>query len=91
MTFGDADIQFLAQAASRIDADRIYQVDYAPGHVNQLGSMADMRDEVSNIFNTPEPRAHDKAQPVALPAALISLSRRQALGGSVRRAARDGW
>jgi anionic cell wall polymer biosynthesis LytR-Cps2A-Psr (LCP) family protein/TM2 domain-containing membrane protein YozV len=60
MTFGDADIQFLAQAASRIDADRIYQVDYAPGHVNQLGSMAGMRDEVSNIFNQPEPQPSTK-------------------------------
>jgi anionic cell wall polymer biosynthesis LytR-Cps2A-Psr (LCP) family protein len=60
MTFGDADIQFLAQAASRIDADRIYRVSYAPGHVNQLSSMQDMRNEVSNIFSQPEPEPETK-------------------------------
>jgi anionic cell wall polymer biosynthesis LytR-Cps2A-Psr (LCP) family protein len=60
MTFADTDIQWLAQAASRIDADRIYRVDYAPGHVNQLSSMDDMRDEVSNIFSQPEPEPETK-------------------------------
>jgi anionic cell wall polymer biosynthesis LytR-Cps2A-Psr (LCP) family protein len=55
MTFGDGDIQWLAQAASRIDADRIYRVAHAPGHVNQLGSMDDMRNEATNIFSQPEP------------------------------------
>lgn len=58
--FGDGDIPFLAQAASRIDADRIHRVSYAPGHVNQLSSMDDMRNEATNIFSQPEPEPETK-------------------------------
>ena len=55
LTFQDTDIQWLAQAASRVDADRIYREDLAPGNVNKLGSMQGMRDKFANIFSEPEP------------------------------------
>ena len=67
MTFGDADIQFLAQAASRIDADRMYRLSYAPGNVNKLNSMQDMRDEVSNIFSEPEPQPETRPNQTPCP------------------------
>ena len=49
------DIPFLAEAASRIDADRIYRFDFAPNKVAALGSMQGMREKVNNIFSEPEP------------------------------------
>lgn len=55
MTFPDEDIQYLAQAASRVDADRLYRVDLAPAQVTQMGSMAGIRDAVTNVFDGPEP------------------------------------
>jgi anionic cell wall polymer biosynthesis LytR-Cps2A-Psr (LCP) family protein len=53
--FSDADIPYLAEAASRIDADRIYRYDFAPNKVAALESMQGMRDLVTNIFEQPEP------------------------------------
>jgi anionic cell wall polymer biosynthesis LytR-Cps2A-Psr (LCP) family protein len=55
LSWSDTDIQFLAQAASRIDADRIYKYDFAPNKVAALGSMQGIRDKVNNIFSEPEP------------------------------------
>ena len=55
MTWFDSDIPFLAEAASRIDADRIYRVDFAPNKVAALGSMQGIREKVNNIFSEPEP------------------------------------
>jgi anionic cell wall polymer biosynthesis LytR-Cps2A-Psr (LCP) family protein/TM2 domain-containing membrane protein YozV len=67
MTFGDEDLQYLALAASRIDADRIYRIAHAPGHVNQLGSMQDMRDEATNIFSQPEPEPETRPNQTPCP------------------------
>ena len=55
LTFQEPDIRFLAEAANRIDADRIYQEDFAPGQLTPLGSMQGIRDKVANIFQEPEP------------------------------------
>ncbi len=55
MTIQTGDVQYLAQVASRVDADRIYRVDFAPGVLNKLTSMADLRDLIGNIFSQPEP------------------------------------
>ena len=55
LTFSDTDIPYLAEAASRIDADRIYRYDFAPAKVAALGSMQGIRDKVNNIFSEPEP------------------------------------
>jgi anionic cell wall polymer biosynthesis LytR-Cps2A-Psr (LCP) family protein len=55
LTFSDSDIPYLAQAADRIDADRIYRYDFAPNKVGSLGSMQGIRDKVNNIFSEPEP------------------------------------
>jgi anionic cell wall polymer biosynthesis LytR-Cps2A-Psr (LCP) family protein/TM2 domain-containing membrane protein YozV len=55
LTWQDTDIQWLAQAASRIDADRIYRYDFAPSKLNDLGSMQAIRDKVNGIFDEPEP------------------------------------
>jgi hypothetical protein len=55
MTFSDADIPYLADAASRIDAERIYRWDFSPNRVTQAGSMQGIRDKVNNIFSEPEP------------------------------------
>jgi anionic cell wall polymer biosynthesis LytR-Cps2A-Psr (LCP) family protein/TM2 domain-containing membrane protein YozV len=55
MTFSDADIPYLADAASRVDAERIYRWDFSPNRVTQAGSMQGMRDKVGNIFGEPEP------------------------------------
>ena len=58
----DTDIQYLAQVASRVDPNRLYQEDFAPGSVNQLGSMQGISDFVSNIFSTPEPQPQPQQQ-----------------------------
>jgi anionic cell wall polymer biosynthesis LytR-Cps2A-Psr (LCP) family protein len=55
LTFQQTDIPALAQVASRIDADRIYRLDFAPPKVAVLGSMQGIRDKVANIFSEPEP------------------------------------
>jgi len=55
LTWSDTDIPFLAEAASRIDADRIYRYDFAPNKVAALGSMQGIREKVNNIFSEPEP------------------------------------
>jgi len=55
LTFSDSDIPYLAEAALRVDADRIYQEDFAPGQLTPLGSMQGIRDKVANIFQEPEP------------------------------------
>jgi anionic cell wall polymer biosynthesis LytR-Cps2A-Psr (LCP) family protein/TM2 domain-containing membrane protein YozV len=54
-TLSDTDVQYLAQVASRVDADRLYQEDFAPAHVATLGSMQGIQDFVTNIFSQPEP------------------------------------
>jgi LCP family protein required for cell wall assembly len=59
MTISDTDIPYLAQAASRVDADRLYRFDFAPGRLTSLGSMQGMRDKVQNIFDEPEPEPED--------------------------------
>jgi hypothetical protein len=55
MSFTSADFQYLAEAANRIDPDRIYRNDFAPGQLTPLGSMDGLRDKVANIFGEPEP------------------------------------
>ncbi len=55
LTWSDGDIPYLAEAASRIDADRIYRYDFAPGRLSSLGSMSGIRQKVQNIFEEPEP------------------------------------
>jgi LCP family protein required for cell wall assembly len=55
MTIDDTDIPFLAQVASRIDADRMYRYDFAPARLTRLESMQGMADKVNNIFSEPEP------------------------------------
>ena len=67
-TFVDSDIGFLAQAASRVDANRLYQEDFAPAHVTDLGSMQAIQDEVTNIFSTPEPQPQPQQQNNPCPA-----------------------
>lgn len=59
MSISDTDIPFLAQVASRIDADRLYRYDFAPARLNALGSMQGMRDKVQNIFDEPEPEPEE--------------------------------
>jgi len=60
MTWFDSDIPFLAEAAARIDADRIYRYDFAPNKVAALGSMQGIREKVNNIFSEPEPEPDTK-------------------------------
>ena len=67
-TFGQGDISYLAQAASRVDADRLYEEDFAPSHVAALGSMQAIQDEVTNIFSTPEPQPQPQQQNNPCPA-----------------------
>jgi anionic cell wall polymer biosynthesis LytR-Cps2A-Psr (LCP) family protein/TM2 domain-containing membrane protein YozV len=67
-SFSDTDIQYLAQAASRADADRLYQEDFAPAHVTALGSMQGIKDEVTNIFSQPEPDPQPQQQNNPCPA-----------------------
>ena len=54
-TFSDQDMGYLAQVASRVDANYLYQEDFAPAHVTALGSMQGIKDQVTNIFSQPEP------------------------------------
>ena len=61
-SLGDSDIGYLAQIASRVDPLRLYQEDFAPAHVATLGSMQGIADEVTNIFNTPEPQPTPQQQ-----------------------------
>jgi LCP family protein required for cell wall assembly len=56
MTFGQSDFQNLAQLASRVDADRLYRVDFAPARLAEVGSMDGMAAKISNIFSEPEPQ-----------------------------------
>jgi anionic cell wall polymer biosynthesis LytR-Cps2A-Psr (LCP) family protein len=67
-SMGESDIQFLAQAASRVDADRLYQEDFAPAHVTALGSMQGIKDQVANIFSQPEPQPQPQQQNNPCPA-----------------------
>lgn len=67
-TFSDSDIQYLAQAASRVDPNALYQDDFAPSSVIALGSMQGVRDEVTNIFSTPAPRPTPQQQNNPCPA-----------------------
>jgi LCP family protein required for cell wall assembly len=55
MSFSNDDFPFLAQVASRVDADRLYQYDFAPAHLTPLGRMQGMQAKVQNIFSEPEP------------------------------------
>ncbi|HEY7024330.1 MAG TPA: DUF6677 family protein [Candidatus Limnocylindrales bacterium] len=61
-TLSDTDVQYLAQVASRVDADRLYQEDFAPAHVATLGSMQGIQDFVTNIFSQPEPQPAPQQQ-----------------------------
>jgi anionic cell wall polymer biosynthesis LytR-Cps2A-Psr (LCP) family protein/TM2 domain-containing membrane protein YozV len=61
-TLSDTDIGNLAQVASRVDADRLYQEDFAPAHIAQLGSMQGIADFVTNIFSQPEPQPQPQQQ-----------------------------
>jgi LCP family protein required for cell wall assembly len=65
MSISDTDIPYLAQVASRIDADRMYRYDFAPARLTRLGSMDGMRDKIVNIFTEPEPEptARPNAEP----------------------------
>jgi anionic cell wall polymer biosynthesis LytR-Cps2A-Psr (LCP) family protein/TM2 domain-containing membrane protein YozV len=67
-TFGDTDIGYLAQAASRVDPNRLYEEDFAPANVTALGSMQAIQDEVTNIFSTPEPQPQPQQQNNPCPA-----------------------
>ncbi len=67
-TFSDSDISYLAQAASRVDPDRLYEEDFAPAHVAALGSMQAIQDEVTSIFSTPEPQPQQQQQNNPCPA-----------------------
>ena len=61
-SLSDTDIQYLAQIASRVDPNRLYQEDFAPGHIAQLGSMQGIQDFVTNIFSQPEPQPQPQQQ-----------------------------
>jgi anionic cell wall polymer biosynthesis LytR-Cps2A-Psr (LCP) family protein len=66
-SLGDADISNLALVASRVDSDRLYREDFAPGTVTQLGSMQAIQDFVTNIFSQPEPQPQPQQQGSACP------------------------
>jgi anionic cell wall polymer biosynthesis LytR-Cps2A-Psr (LCP) family protein/TM2 domain-containing membrane protein YozV len=55
MSFQQSDLQYLAQIASHVDADRLYRYDFAPPRLTALGSMDGMAAKISNIFQEPEP------------------------------------
>jgi anionic cell wall polymer biosynthesis LytR-Cps2A-Psr (LCP) family protein len=55
-TFSDTDIGYLAQAASRVDPNRLYKEDFTPPSLTALGSMQAVANEVTNIFSTPQPQ-----------------------------------
>jgi anionic cell wall polymer biosynthesis LytR-Cps2A-Psr (LCP) family protein len=67
-SLSQTDIAYLAQVASRVDADRLYQEDFAPAHVTQLGSMQGIADFVTNIFSQPEPEPTPQQQNNPCPA-----------------------
>ena len=67
MTFTSNDFPYLAQIASRVDADRLYQEDFAPAHLTPLGSMSGMQSFVQNIFSQPEPQPQPPQQQSACP------------------------
>jgi polyisoprenyl-teichoic acid--peptidoglycan teichoic acid transferase len=54
-TFSQNDIQNLAHIASRVDADRLYQVRFTPRQVERIGGLSEIRTRVRNIFSEPEP------------------------------------
>ena len=60
MTFSD-DFPYLAQVASRVDADRLYQYDFAPPHL-AAGQHGGHRAKVQNIFSEPEPEPEPQQQ-----------------------------
>ncbi len=62
MTFSSDDFPYLAQIASRVDADRLYQYDFAPAHLVPLGSMDGLQAKVQNIFSEPEPEPEPQQQ-----------------------------
>jgi LCP family protein required for cell wall assembly len=62
MTFARSDFQYLAEAASRVDADRLYRYDFAPARLAILGSMDGMAAKIQNIFSEPEPEPDPKDQ-----------------------------
>ena len=62
MTFSSDDFPFLAQVASRVDADRLYQYDFAPAKLAPLGSMQGLQAKVQNIFSEPEPSPDPQQQ-----------------------------
>lgn len=67
-SLSDTDVQYLAQVASRVDADRLYQEDFAPAHLTALGSMQGVQDFVTNIFGQPEPQPQPQQQNNPCPA-----------------------
>ena len=67
MTFSSDDFPYLAQVASRVDADRLYQYDFAPAHLVPLGSMQGMQAKVQNIFSEPEPEPQPQQPGEACP------------------------
>jgi LCP family protein required for cell wall assembly len=56
MTIGEADLPHLAQLASGVDADRLYQVRFVRQRMNTDADIASMRQQVRDIFGRPEPR-----------------------------------
>ena len=62
MTFSSDDFPNLAQVASRVDADRLYQYDFAPAKLAPLGSMQGLQAKVQNIFSEPEPEPEPQQQ-----------------------------
>jgi LCP family protein required for cell wall assembly len=62
MTFSSDDFPFLAQVASRVDADRLYRYDFAPAKLAPLGSMQGLQAKVQNIFSEPEPQPEPQQQ-----------------------------
>ncbi|HEV3486430.1 MAG TPA: LCP family protein, partial [Vicinamibacterales bacterium] len=67
MTWSDDDIRWLAEAANRIDADRMYRYDFAPNKVTNQGSMDGMRQKVNNIFSEPEPQPETRPNQPSCP------------------------
>jgi LCP family protein required for cell wall assembly len=62
MTLDQSDIPYLAQVGSRIDADRLYRYDFAPGNLTRVGSMDGMTAKIKDIFSEPEPVPDPKDQ-----------------------------
>ncbi|MDQ3937841.1 MAG: LCP family protein [Chloroflexota bacterium] len=55
-TIADADLPHLAQLASAVDADRLYQVRFVKQRFNTDADIAEMRRRVRDIFGEREPR-----------------------------------